>query len=314
MSINMTTTSALPPAVRDYYDRMVLLTAYPALIHTRFAQHRKLPQKSGDQIVFRRYNRLSTVPIPLDDGVTPPATPLSVDDIKARIQWYGNYVIITDQVQMTVEDEVLNQASRILSENLAQTCDQLTRDVLLSTISTYECAFGSNGQTPSNLTKEDIDAVTQMLLGEDALMISEVITGSDFISTSPVRPSFWAMIDTGLLDDLEQVSTFKSTANYSQQKIIDNEWGNVGNVRFLMTSVGYVSSAAVPVYSIPTVAKEAYAVVSLGSNMGEFYVNPLGSGGVSDPLAQRGSIGFKIPFVSRILNDAFLVNVLATHT
>lgn len=314
MSINMTTTSQLPPAVRDYYDRMVLMTAYPALVHTRFAQHRKLPQKHGDQIVFRRYNRLSTVPIPLDDGVTPPATPLSVNDIKARIQWYGNYVVLTDQVQMTVEDEVLNQATRLLSENLAQTCDELTRDVLLSTSSVYQCSFGSNGQTPTNLTKEDLDTVTKLLLSNDALMISEVITGTDFIATSPVRPAFWGMIDTDLLDDLEQVSNFQNTANYSQQRVLDNEWGSVGNIRFLMTSVGYASSAATPVYSIPVVGKEAYAVVSLGSNMGEFYVNPLGSGGVSDPLAQRGSVGFKIPFAARILNDAFVYNVLATHS
>jgi N4-gp56 family major capsid protein len=314
MSINMTTTSQLPPAVRDYYDRLVLMTAYPALIHTRFAQHRKLPQKSGDQIVFRRYNRLATVPIALDDGITPPATPLSVNDIKARVQWYGNFVIITDQVQQTVQDEVLNQAARLLSENLAQTCDELTRDVLVSCSSVYECKYGSNGNTPTNMTKEDIETVVQNLLSNNALMISEVITGMDFFGTSPVRPAFWGMIDTDLLDDLESVSNFQNTANYPRQTILDNEWGSVGNVRFLMTSVGYVSGATPAVYSVPVVGKEAYAVVSLGSNMGEFYVHPLGSGGVSDPLAQRGSVGWKLPFVSRILNDAFMYVMLTTHS
>lgn len=33
----ITTTAVLPPAVRDYYDRLLLMTAYPQLIHTKFA-------------------------------------------------------------------------------------------------------------------------------------------------------------------------------------------------------------------------------------------------------------------------------------
>ncbi len=39
------------------------------------------------------------------------------------------------------------------------------------------------------------------------------------------------------------------------------------------------------------VGKEAYAVVHLGSETGEFYVEPLGSAGSADPLHQRGTVG-----------------------
>jgi N4-gp56 family major capsid protein len=85
----LTTTAVLPPAVRDYYDRLLLMTAYPMLVHTRFAQKRVLPKKMGDTIVFRRYNRLATVPVPLQDGVTPPGAPLSATDIKAQVSFYG---------------------------------------------------------------------------------------------------------------------------------------------------------------------------------------------------------------------------------
>ena len=106
----ITTVAVLPPAVREYYDRLLLMTAYPALIHTRFAQKRVLPEKMGDTIVFRRYSRLSTVPIPLVDGITPPGAPLSATDIKARVDFYGNFVTITNQVELTVEDRVNIQA------------------------------------------------------------------------------------------------------------------------------------------------------------------------------------------------------------
>src|SRR3989304_2308808 len=118
--MTMTTVSVLPPAVREYYDRLLLMTAYPMLVHTRFAQKRVLPKKNGDTIVFRRYSRLSTVPIPIQDGITPPGAPLSATDIKARVDFYGNFVTITNQVELTVEDRVLNESARLLAQNLAQ--------------------------------------------------------------------------------------------------------------------------------------------------------------------------------------------------
>jgi N4-gp56 family major capsid protein len=311
----LTTTAVLPPAVREYYDRLLLMTAYPMLVHTRFAQKRMLPRKNGDTIVFRRYSRLSTVPIPLQDGITPPGAPLSVTDIKARVDFYGNFVMVTDQVELTVEDRVLNESARLLSQNLAQTMDEVTRDVLASTSSVLLASNGTNGNSPTELTKADIDAAVVTLLGNDAEMISQTVQGSDKFGTAPVRPAFWGYIDTSLLDDLEGVSNFLSSANYgSNVSVLDGEWGSTGNVRWLYTSIGSVSSAATPVYNNFIIGKEAYAVVHLGSEAGDFYIEPLGSGGSADPLHQRGTVGWKHPFVARILNDAFMLNLMATHS
>lgn len=313
--MTITTVSVLPPAVRDYYDRLLLMTAYPALVHTRFAQKRTLPKKMGDTIVFRRYARLATVPIPIQDGITPPGAPLSASDIKARVDFYGNYVTITNQVELTVEDRVLNEASRLLAQNLAQTLDEVTRDVLASTSSVLACSNGVNAQTPTELTKADTDAAVKTLLGNDAEMISAVVEGTNKFGTTPTRPAFWAYIDTDLLDDLEAVSNFVNTANYaSQQPVLENEWGSTGNIRWLYTSVGSVSSASPAVYNNFIIGKEAYAVVHLGSESGNFYVEPLGSAGAADPLHQRGSVGWDHPFVARILNDSFMLNLTATHS
>lgn len=313
--MTFTTVAVLPPAVREYYDRLLLMTAYPTLVYTKFAQKRILPEKMGDTIVFRRYSRLATVPIPLVDGVTPPGSPLSATDIKARVDFYGNFVTITNQVQLTVEDRVLNEAARLLAQNLAQTMDEVTRDVLASTSSVLQCSNGVNGNTPTELTKADIDSAVKTLLGNDAEMISEVIVGRDAFGTTPVRPAFWAYLDTDLLDDLEAVANFVHSSQYAnQQSVLDSEWGATGNVRWLYTSVGSVTSASPAVYNNFIIGKEAYAVVHLRSETGEFYVEPLGSAGAADPLHQRGSVGWQHPFVSRILNDAFMLNLTATHS
>lgn len=311
----ITDVAALPPAVRDYYDRLLLMTAYPQLIHTKFAQKRVLPNKDGDTIVFRRYARMSTVPVPLVDGITPPGAALSATDIKARVDFYGNFVTITNQVELTVEDRVLNESARLLAQNLGQTIDEVTRDVLASTASTVACSNGVNGNNPTELTKADLDAAVFTLLSNDAEMISDVIVGRDAFGTAPVRPAFWAYIDTSLLDDLEAVSNFVHSSQYpNQQSVLESEWGTTGNIRWLYSSVGSVSTAATPVFNNFIIGKEAYAVVHLGSETGEFYVEPLGSAGSADPLHQRGTVGWQHPFVSRILNDSFMVNLQATHS
>jgi len=297
------------------YDRLLLMTAYPTLVYTKFAQKRILPEKSGDTIIFRRFSKLDTVPIPINDGVTPPGAALSASDIKARVSFYGNYVTITNQVQLTVEDRILNESARLLAQNMAQTMDEVTRDVLASTTSVLQCENGLNGATPTELTKADLDRVTKSLLGNDAQMISEVVKAGTGIGTTPTRPAFWGYIDTNLLDDLEAVANFVSSSNYpSQQPVLDEEWGATGNIRWLYTSVGKVSAATPAVFSNLVVGKEAYAVVHLRSETGDFYVEPLGSAGSADPLHQRGSVGWQHPFVSRILNDSFLVNLLSTHS
>lgn len=198
---------------------------------------------------------------------------------------------------------------------MAQTIDELTRDVLTSCTTVVQASGGNNGSTPTEITQSDIDTVILTLLGNDAEMISEVITGEMKFGTAPIRPAFWGFIDTALLDDLEDVDGFISSANYpSNQRVLDGEWGSTKNVRWLYTSVGAVSSASPAVYTLPIVGKEAYGAVHLGSESGEFYVKPLGSAGSADPLDQRGSVGWQIPYVARILNDSFMACLLTTHS
>ena len=87
--MTMTTVAVLPPAVREYYDRLLLMTAYPTLIYSKFAQKRVLPEKNGDTIVFRRYSKLDTVPMPLVDGSFA-VLKFSLIDLEAYGESYGD--------------------------------------------------------------------------------------------------------------------------------------------------------------------------------------------------------------------------------
>jgi N4-gp56 family major capsid protein len=118
-----------------------------------------------------------------------------------------------------------------------------------------------------------------------------------------------------LQDDLEAVSSFMSVANYANQSnSLDAEWGTTRNVRWLLNTNGFSNGDDPNVYSNFILGQEAYGVVRLGAKEAEFIVKPLGASGTADPLNQRGTVGYKYPFATRILNDNWITRLTATHS
>ncbi len=210
----ITTMTQLPPEVRQYFDRLLLALARPYYIYDLFAQKRQIPLNSGDQMVFRRYGTLNAATIPLTDGQTPPGDQLSVTDFLAQIQWYGSFVTITDQVQYVVQDRVLNEATKVLSLQLGLTIDTLIRDMMVSTSSSISCQFGSNGNTPTEITDLDIQTAVIALRQGNARLMTNPLPGENKFGTAPVRSSFWGFMSVDMQADLEAVSSFISSANY----------------------------------------------------------------------------------------------------
>jgi N4-gp56 family major capsid protein len=149
------------------------------------------------------------------------------------------------------------------------------------------------------------------------MMISDNILGENRFGTSPVREAFWAMMSTSVLDDLENVNGFISQAQYpSNMNTLDAEWGSVGNVRFLYSSLGSSSANASlngnTVYNVFITGQEAYAEVQLTRASAQFIYTP--PGGPTDPLRRLQLGAFKMAQVPRILNDAWVYNLCCTHS
>lgn len=307
----VTSLTQLPPEVRTYFDRLLLTLARPYFIYDLFAQKRQIPLNSGLQMVFRRYGTLTSATVPLTDGQTPTGDQLSVTDFQAQIQWYGSFVTITDQVQYVVQDRVLNEATKVLSLQLGLTIDTLIRDMMVSTASTIQCTNGVNGNTPTEVTDADIQNAVIALRQGNARLMTNPLPGELKIGTAPVRSSYWGFMSVDLQADLEAVSSFISVANYpNPMNALEAEWGTTRNVRWLLNTNGYSTSAGV--YSSFILGQEAYGVVRLGAKEAEFIVKPLGASGTADPLNQRGTVGYKYPFATRILNDNWITNLQST--
>ena len=306
--MSITTTTEVDPAVSTYYDRILLERALPFLIHDQFAEQRNIPSKSGNTIKFRRYSSLTTATTPLTEGQTPNGQKLAKIDLTATIAFYGDFVTITDVIDLTVEDPVLTIEAELLGEQAGETRDELTKDMLAATASLTNASSGTNGNTPTEINKADIQSIVQALLGNKARMLRNVITAGRGQGTTPVRAAFWGTMHSDLITpDLEDVSEFLHTSKYpAQTNVLESEWGATGNVRWVYSTNAEKTSGSPDTYKLNIIGRNAYAITSITGGVLRNIVKNFGSSGAADPLNQRATSGWKFPYVSRILNDSFL--------
>lgn len=168
---------------------------------------------------------------------------------------------------------------------------------------------------PTEIARADLDGVVATLQAADADYISNVIEGQDKFGTGPIRDSYFAMADTALIGQLENVNGFINKAQYpNQTNISPSEWGSAGNVRFFLSSRGSVSTGAsllgADIYNIFVTGQEAYACIEQNGVSAKFIYHPPGHG--DDPCELRQTAGFRMAQVPRITNDAWIINLRAT--
>jgi len=313
--MSIITTSSLPAAVQQSFNYKLLSTPTPPMIHSIAAMRKNMPRNGGLFIRFRRYNPLNSALVPLgSSGITPPSGNLTAIDIDAKINWYGSFLQINEQVTLTNNDPVLNAAAERLGVQLRQTEDQLISSMLASTASFINCTGGVNGDNPTEITRSDIDEVTKGLKNNNAETILDNIEGKDKFGTAPIRNAYFAMCSTNLIGNLDNVAGFVQVNQYpSPMQALESEWGAVGSVRFLVSSIGSVtpnvSGLGADVYNIFITGMEAYCCVDQdGASAAFLYRPPV----YNDPLFQNCTIGWKMAQAQRLLNDLWLFNLRCT--
>lgn len=97
----ITTTTLLPAQVQQSFDYKILSTPTPNLIHSIPAMKKRMPKNGGRYLRMSRYELLPTAPVPLGNtGVTPPADTLARVELDVLMQFYGQYVILNEQVTL----------------------------------------------------------------------------------------------------------------------------------------------------------------------------------------------------------------------
>lgn len=311
----ITTTTVMPSAVQQSFSGKLLSVPTPSLIHKLPAMKRTMPSHGGDTLRMKRYNKLATAPVPLGNtGIEPPAQTLSAIFVDAKIDFYGSYVMINEQVSLQIEDPVINAATERLGVSLRETEDELTRNMLLATAGAVNCVGGGNGDNPTEISRYDVSGVASTLLGNDAYTVLDNIEGANKFGTAPVHDSYFAMCHTALTRDLTDTAGFIHKNNYpNQTRTLRSEYGSIDALRFFISSAGSVSAnasaAGDDVYNIFCCGMEAYACIEQDLYSASFiYRPPIYDG----PLALNCSVGYKFAEVPRITNDLWILNLRTT--
>lgn len=301
----------------EFYDRTLLYRAVAYFAHTMFGQVRDIPRNGGtNTIKFRRYGNLAAATTALSEGITPAGSSLSVTDITATVAQYGDYITITDVIDYESKDPVLIEAAEILGDQMGDTIDQLTRDVLAAgTVVTYVGQTQRQDITTSNLiTATEIRKAVRTLKNAKARRITKMINASTGIATEPVSAAYIGLVHPDTTYDLQDETGWVPVEKYSSSmKVMENEVGKLNDVRFIESTNTKIFSGAgassIDVYATLIMGMDAYGITCISGEAVRNIIHPIGSGGTADPLDQRATSGWKITFVAKILNDAFMVRI-----
>lgn len=313
-----TTTKTQIANINSFYSRDLLIRVQPLLVHNKFGMVKDIPKNNSDVIKFRRYANLSAATTPLVEGITPNGSQLSKTDVSATLNWYGDFVTLTDKLTMETEDPIRMETNEILADQAGDTIDQIVRDVLVAGTSVI---YSGTSNTARNevaagdvITATNVDVAEETLKANKARFMTNYVDPSTGISTVPLPPCFIGICHVYTTKTIRAFTGFTKVELYAMPGArMEGEIGKYGNTRFIETVNAKVftgaGTGAIDIYATLILAKYAYGVSRMSGAALMNIVKPLGSAGSSDPLDQRETSGWKASLTAVILNDAFMVRI-----
>jgi N4-gp56 family major capsid protein len=315
----------------------------PYLIIEKFGQTYVIPSNSTKTAKWRRYfltgatgtagsgtgdffTPLSTTA--LTEGVTPTGRKLANQDYTVTLQQYGDYVTITDVVMDTHEDPVLQQATEVLGESAAQTIETLRFNVLKAGTNVFYATGSARASVVDKPTLAMQRQVTTALNRQNGRKITQVVSSTPNFNKDSIEASYIGLVHPDHDTDIRGMTGFINTKDYGTVTPFESEIGNVEQVRYLNSTVfapfadaggakGVMRSTtgtSADVYPILYLARDAFGIVPLKGkeSIKPMVVNPKPAPG--DPLAQRGTVGWKAWNATVILMDAWMARLEAAAT
>lgn len=326
MTLNISTASGISQRTNLYAERQMLKYAGPHLVLERFGKHYQMPKNKSRTMKLRRPQVFDAQAVPLAEGVTPTASAFSYEDVTVTLNQYGQIAQVTDVIEDTHEDPVLNDIVQQLGDNIGRTREALDYAVLKAATN----AFFANGtqrtdvNTPISLTK--IRAVVRALKQQKAMKFTQVLGPGPDYGTVAIEPAYVCVVHVDVEADIRNIPGFAPTSDYARQGslIHEHEFGKVEDVRFVCSadlspiadaggakgSMVSTTGTSADIYPCLFFGKEAWGHVMLrGMGSVSPSIIPVGQKTKDDPLGQRGVAGWKFYHGAVILNQAWMATL-----
>lgn len=323
----VSTTSFIAPQYPYYSFSQLLPFARQYMNIALVAQVKPLPKNASTVAHFTRVERLETDPVELTEGITPNATQVTVTTIEATIKEYGRFIEYTDKVEDTSFLSIIKEFAPILGENMGAVLESINATELCSGTSVVFTNGTQRSAVNTVLSANAIKKAIRVLEANYAKKVTRQNNPANLFDTSAIRASYVAFAHSDMRADIEAISGFVPVEKYASGKpLCEEEIGSINGVRFIMNNfvtkvagAGATSGVSVletsshaDVYCVPVVAENAFGMINLtGYGAGKMLYVPVGEATKSDPLAQRGSIGYKVWHTAKILNENFVVRIEA---
>jgi len=342
----MTVYSDITPRQTAFSVANLLKRAIPYMMLEKFGQAYPIPKNSTRVAKWRRYYMAGAtgsagagaggdynVPVadtPLTEGVTPAGSTLENKDYSVTLQQYGDFLKFTDVIMDLHEDfpPLLREMTDILGEQAAHTIETLRFNVLKAGTNVFFANGTTRGGVNTPLTLTLQRRITRSLKRQNAKPHTSMVASSVKYATQPIESAFIALTHPDIENDIRDLPGFIHSKQYGTDVSMEGEIGSVEDVRYIRSTVfeswedaggaaGTTLSTggtSADVYPILFLARDAYGIVPLrGKDSVEvMVVQPKAS--TTDPLAQRGTIGWKVWNATVILQDAFMVRAEVAAT
>ena len=303
--VQTTLLEGLSAEMKTFYDMTLIDEAAPALVHDQFGQKRPIPKNGGKTIEFRKFNTLPKAMTPLTEGVTPQGKNLEVQTITATVNQYGDYITMSDMLELTAIDNVIVEALKLLGRQGGATLDTVVRNILQAgTNVTYCPKVAADGAETAVTSRDALDNTCVLTVK----VIQQVVAKLRAQNAPTIQGKYIAIIHPYAAYDLMRDPEWIDAHKYATpENLYEGEIGEIGGVRFVQTTEAKIYEGGV--FGTLIFGDGAYGTTDIAGGGMETIVKQKGSAGTADPLDQRSSVGWKGLKTAELLIEQYLVRV-----
>lgn len=300
---NMTTSSALSAGMQTYYNRELLRTFEPNLVHLQFGDEHRMPPHSGLVMNMRKLIPLETNTKALSEGDPGESVMLAETEVTVQLQQYGEYARCTDKLDLTHLDMDIMRRTKLFGDAGARSIDAVVREELA------KCAnviYAGGKASRAELTEADKLTSRELRKAVKTLKKNHAQTFGGY---------YVAIIGPDTMYDLQEDEAFVKVSQYQdKENIYTGEVGRLFGVRLVETTEAKIFEGAgasgADVASVIVLGQYAYGVTSLKGAKPRVIVKPAGSAGTADPLDQISTVGWKMDgFGAKLLQPEYAVRI-----
>lgn len=201
-----------------YCEAKVLERAGPQICLDLAADMKPVPKNQGNAVNFRRWVNPAVSTTPVTEGVTPTARALTHADYNTTINRFAEvFQESRYNYDLDVWDSVKGAAD-VLGDLITRTREQIRYNAGKAGSSVI---YNSSSITARNTVNGAIsvgrlDVATRSLDSNKASHFTQMVRASTAVSTSGVRPAYFAFGHTDLLPDLERLSGWQSVTEMAE--------------------------------------------------------------------------------------------------